>query len=193
MKRKEIIILVVIFVIAYISFELCMVGLLYPNVRSDYPTYIEFADEMKKYGCEVKIEEEIDGTSYFYETSSCDFDVKLIVFSNQKTRDKYYENFLNDVKDNGKIVGGETINVTVGTLMIGKDTNGENYKSLLLKEDSILYINTPLENRNQALQLKSDLGYKYEVNWNNIKYLMIPVGICMIGITYFVKKHRKNS
>ena len=185
MKRKNIIIIIVLFGVSFVSFAFCMSMLLFPNIKSDYPTLDEFQKVMEDYNCKVNIENENQGISYFYETTNmCEYDMKLIVFSDDKIRDKYFNDFLIDVKDNGKIRGGETININIGTLLIGKDTNGDNYKSVLLKNESILYLNTSMENREKALQIKRVLGYKYEPNWENIKYFIIPVIIFIFGIIY---------
>lgn len=197
MKRKNIICLIIIFAITFISFICCMSALLYPNMKNNSPTYSYVLDELNKYNCKIEEKTNTEGINYFYKTTDdCDFNIQLITFSDLKIRDEYYNNYLIDVNNNGKIIGGEKININIGILFFSRETNGDNYKSVSLKNNSILYINTELKNRNKALQIKNELGYKYEPNWNNIKYFIIPIISFSLGIVYLIyislKKNKKN-
>ena len=133
-----------------------------------------------KYGCVFENGKDKTILNYKYEEyydskyNSCPINISYIKSNDSKQLLSIYQYYANKVANNSNISGKSNININLGTKFYDKETSGDYFKSANLFEDTILFISCPKEYRHMALNIKKELGYYYEPNWNKLILLFVP-------------------
>jgi len=187
MKKRNIIILIILFIITIGSFIFTLIKLLLPNEPIQNITQDKFITIMENYNCKVNTDIEKNNNIELYyitEKDSCPYLISYTIFNNTNSRNEFYKQILKEVYNNNNITGRTRIDI--GNNYVERETNGDYYKSAILNNNTVLYISTNKEYRDTSIQIKKDLGYHYEPNWNALKYLLIPSTTFIIMLIYLL-------
>ena len=190
-KRNEVIV-IIIFILAILLFRINLFKIINVTVKPGNLTYDELSSELKKYNCTVK-KEELDNKidAYYITDEDCPYKIEYTEFN--RDRDLYYYNYLDKVKDNWNNTRTNTF--SVNKVIVSIDSYGDSYKLMSFKNNSILYLNTDKINQDNANKIRENLGYKYGI-YINFKYIVLPGSVLLIGIVgliYVIKSSKEGN
>ncbi len=161
---------------AILSFIITILIVILPKPQKS--TYNDFDIIMNKNGCDVKVLQDDDGNIVHYtiesEENNCHFNIKYTEYNKKKNAQKEFDKLIVDVNDNENIKGSSNITINLFTLFIERATNGDNYKSANVYNNTVLYIKCPRKYRNKALEIKDDLCFYWEPRWICLLLFIIP-------------------
>ena len=147
----------------------------------DDKTFIKYSEDK---GCKVinKINEVTDPTiKTYYKTdkNSCPYEISYLVVDNETSLDNVYEKFNSELN-----MDGRTTNFSHDRLnQTERHTIGSDYRVLIENDNTIFYLKTSNEHKDDVFKLLDDYGFRGNMklimqkvsSLNNIKFLVLII------------------
>ena len=177
---------IVFAIICNISIVLCFIIGFLIFFKYDIPSRIEkneFISYINNKGCSVIDIQEKENYSGFEaylitDKNSCPYLISYTVFSDKNTLNEFFLRGKNDVLVGNNNVEGKTeISINLFSKYYEYSTNGDNYKKIVYKDNSVLYASAPKDYREEINNIFNSLNYKYNFDLN---------GMTIVGFSLFV-------
>lgn len=191
MKNNYLKVSMIFTIICNVSIVLCFIIGFLIFFKYDSPNIIEKKDlisYINNKGCSVIDIQEKENYSGFEtylitDQNSCPYLISYTVFSDENKLNEFFIKGKNDVLvGNNNVKGRTTISINLFSKYYEYSTNGDYYKKIVYKDNSVLYASTSKDYREEINNIFNELNYKYNFNLNGMNIVWFSIFIFIIII-----------
>ena len=145
----------------------------------------EFKSYMNNIGCSVIYVQGRENYSGFdayliTDKNSCPYLISYATFTDKNILNEFFIKGKNDVLTNNNIRSTTRISINLFNKYYEYSTNGDDYKKIVYKDNSVLYASAVNDYRDEINNIFNDLDYKYEFNLSGISIMWCSLFIFII-------------